>query len=239
MHRIMALVLLMMLSINTWAAPNDFEYFVNGVNRIQQVLGTTPTPSRVQLIEVSTTACNLLKQLNEDSRFISGLQKAAHPSAETRKSLEAMARNEELFTQSFLPVEERVLLDAGLDKAMVSHLMEVLHKFRQGMAQPVDPEKIQARFAQMRSEFCATAVELQNIEDAQLEAARAAALARKTLWRTRGVAMVVADVGLSIDSIVAGTVAAPGPGTAAGAAVAAVVLTGSTALGAMVITFGD
>ncbi|MCX2900402.1 hypothetical protein [Pseudomonas mandelii] len=233
MNRLFALLLLI-FSVGTSSASDDFPYFIDGINRINAVLGKSPSPSRTDLIEVSTIGCNIFTQLLHDPKFDEGLVRVSRSSPQARKQLQELARNYDLFLMSFVPVEEKELLKAGLDKEVVADLIQLIKKYQHAVATPVDPGAIKEQFGTLRKEFCARSKDLQGIEDAALADATASQTKRGWYWQLGGAAVVVVDMGASAVAIAGGTVALPGIGTIAGAEFAAIVMGGSTVLGSAI-----
>lgn len=233
------LFLLLTLATSFASAEPAFPYFVKNINQIHEILGKSPSPNRSDLIQVTTLACNALGQLLEDPKFKKGLQNVAKASPESDKLRAEMARNPELFNLAFVPVEEKVFQDQGLDKDLAHDLMHKLPKFQVNVAGPVDPGAILKQADELKQAFCASARQLQAINDAEAEQAQFRATFNKWMWRLGGATVIVADVGAAVTVFTTSSVMVPGVGSVAGSVVSDAVLAGSTALGGSMMTWGE
>ncbi|MBA1204232.1 hypothetical protein G7009_21170 [Pseudomonas capeferrum] len=234
-------LLLFLLALPTSLAFADtaFPYFAKSINQIHEILGKSPSPKRSDLIQVTTLACNALGQLLEDPKFKEGLQSVAKTSAESDKLRTEMARNPQLFTLAFVPVEEKVFQDAGLDKDLAHDLIHKLSKFQANVGAPIDPGAVSKQVDELKQEFCTSARQLQAINDAEAQQAESAANFKKWMWRLGGATVIVADVGAALTVFTASSVAVPGIGTVQGAILSGAVVAGSTTLGGSMMSWGE
>ena len=204
-----------------------FPYIVDGTNRITAILSESPTPSRKDLIKVSTIACDALKQLLMDQRFYEGLFAVANTMPDTAPERAKWVRDIELFNLRFLAIEQRTFERAGLDERATKSLVDALSKYRSSVSNKVDPKVMIDAMGRVKDDFCKSAVELQALEDKAVEQAQVAALAERSAWRWKGIAVIALDVGAAAAIIVG---SGPAGAVVAGPAVT-VVAGGSIAVG--------
>ena len=166
-----------------------YDYLTDAVNRMFEVVDQRAEPTPEALETATTTACNALTRLLKDPNFSGDMQLVAK--ADTAKEdRRALASDLTRLTLTFLPVERKVLQDAGLSGTAVERLLWAMAATHTAIANDVPSEaQMRADIERLQRELCAAAAQ---IGDAQR---RRQAQAQRATWALRlgGIAIVLAD----------------------------------------------
>jgi hypothetical protein len=167
-----------------------YRYLVEAANRMSEATAQSATPSREDLIRVTTEACKALGILLEDKQFQADLLSLSGEAPGTQKARQEMKRELYLFVASFLRVEEQALRTAGLNPTAAKEILWLASSFRNSLDGNFDPKRILGSIQKLKSELCDASHKLQELQDD----AKRFALVRKWVYRMGGVLLIIIDI---------------------------------------------
>lgn len=142
------------------------HYLIEAANEIISITGSSFEPPPQEVAKALVRGCKTLRLLKADGEFQEDVAALAAVDSEHAQLRQQILGDIRHFTRGFLQIEERVLLNAGLDKTPTSYLLKRardLHSACNGQLAAMDPLEVVNGIQLLEKAVCRIAAELETL----------------------------------------------------------------------------